>query len=143
MAQRQLDITKDFSNDSILAMLVDELVGWLRNAEAAEEALRTLAGDPTDQSSRQTFDETIQSFLPVSLDWIRSTLADKALSNETVEHMSQTRKWFQQVDFLMMPDPKVAPEMAMRSVGSKLEIQLNRVATDLTALATEIQKLGS
>ena len=137
--QREFEFVEGVSDDTILAMLVGELMSWLRGAEAAEAALAALTQEPKDTTRRSAFDEATQAFLKMPTDWIELHVPEKAPDADLPAQMSDIAKLFQRVDFLLMADSTLPEGQALSGVRARLRGQAEKIKMALDQFAAAIR----
>ena len=136
---REIPYEDTFSSDTILVMLVGELLNWLRTVEEAEAALVALARGPGDMGFRDAFDEAIKAFTQVPTGWIDIHAPEKAPDADLPGQMREIRKLFQRVDFLLMPDTTVPEEQALSGVKARLRGQADKISATLDGFAETLR----
>lgn len=133
--RREIPFEDAFSSDTILVMLVGELLSWLRAAEKAEAALAALAQQPGDAGVRDAYDEAIKAVTQIPTGWIDMHAPEKVPDADLPTQMREIRKLLRQIDFLLMPDTTVPEEQALSGVKARLRGQADRIGIALDSFA--------
>ena len=136
---REITIRENFSRDGVAIMLVDELLAWFRGAELVEARLADLVEQPTNVGVRTVFDDALQAFMERPIDWIILQASEKAPEANMPGQISEIRKLFGQVDFFLMPDPKVPEDQALSGIKARVRSQAGKIDAALNRLASSIQ----
>lgn len=128
-----------FSDDTILVMLVGELVNWLYSAEAAETALAALTQDPMNPQLRSALDEATNSLTSIVTGWIDIHAPEKAPDGDLPTRMKEIKKLFRQVDFLLMPDTTLEADQAISGVKAKVRTHADKIGAALDQFADTVR----
>jgi hypothetical protein len=136
---REIVVRENFSRDGIAIMLVQELLVWFRAAEEVEARLAALVEQPRNIGARTAFDDALQAFTERPIDWLVLQSSEKAPEADMPGQIKGIRKLFGQVDFFLMPDPKVSEEQALSGIKARVRSQAGKIDAALNRLAGSIQ----